>query len=365
MKKVDRPHLPLICPACVAAKLKALKEETLLQQALASRAKEALSAEILRHDRQRQRCRKQDLHLRIEQLRDSCHATRDQMFEGRIDAADLRYSTIEKEQKIKEAWGHLKHKERDLVTMVLEPLRCCLQEELQLGVEELAELRRSKVLQAMEFFKVGMSGGGGGEIQGMPLPRYIHSFNRGGSIAECMAITQLGRLTDIIARYLNIPLPFAIDYRPSQCIIRGGGREGTLELALSPPLHTVSGAPSFSSAPPNTHNTPSDEHWMRQYRRALHLLALNVRHLLWTQVEEGTEEEEAYLKMCATNDISPVVTLHTLCALCSQHRLGRGEARSCEYAYAQEKLFAVAGRQGEITVRQAGGERGERERERA
>eukprot|EP00288_Rhodomonas_lens_P004415 CAMPEP_0177744972 /NCGR_PEP_ID=MMETSP0484_2-20121128/30051_1 /TAXON_ID=354590 /ORGANISM="Rhodomonas lens, Strain RHODO" /LENGTH=358 /DNA_ID=CAMNT_0019259551 /DNA_START=330 /DNA_END=1403 /DNA_ORIENTATION=- len=330
----------LICPACLAAKLKSLREETEQQKAKAAVARDKLNAEILRFERQRQRSRQQALQQRIVTLRESCARTRDQMFEGRIDAADLRYRTIEKEQEVTEAWGLLKQKQRDVVTMVLEPLRSCLEEEVQVNLEELAELRKSKVLQAMEFFQVGV-GSSGAEIQGMPLPRYIHSFNRGGSIAECMAITQLGRLTDIVARYLNIPLPFAIDYKPSQCIIRGGGREGNVELALSPPLHTVSGAPpSSASGVTAASSSSSDEDWMRQYRRALHLLALNVRHLLWTQIEEGTEEEEAYAKICATNDVSPLGTLQTLKAVCQQRRLGHGEVQSCEYAYAQEKLFA-------------------------
>ena len=85
---------------------------------------------------------------RIEKLRDRCAGLRDDIYEERIDAADLRYRIMERDLKLREAWYILGHKRTELVTWVLDPLVCCLRDELESRMDELAEARREKVLQA-------------------------------------------------------------------------------------------------------------------------------------------------------------------------------------------------------------------------
>jgi len=263
-------------------------------------------------------------------LQDRCSAARDAIFERRIDAADLRYRTIEASQRIQEAWYKMNARFHDLSVKCILPEETALCAELERHAAVLAELRREKVLQSVSLFQVDLSSDPG-RIQGLPLPRYLHSFNSDGSAAERLAITQLARLTAFIAKVLNINVPFRLDFRPSHCNILGG-RDGHVALALSPPspavmsssITTLSNTAAAGSEP----LLPSDT-WVMNYRRALHLLALNVRHLMLTQLEGDTEEEN-YRKICATNDIAPSVTLRTLAAISRQARLGYGSDLSCE-----------------------------------
>lgn len=128
---------------------------------------------------------------------------------------------------------------------MLEPLACVLGEELRLAEVELAEMRRGRVMEALALFGLDLDADGA-EIQGMPLPRFIHSFNRPAGVAAAedtiahsaarQAVASLCRLTSMVAQYLSVSLPFRMEHRPTHCVIIGGGRQGRVELALSPPL---------------------------------------------------------------------------------------------------------------------------------
>lgn len=267
---------------------------------------------------------------RVNALQDRCSAARDAIFERRIDAADLRYGTIEASQRIKEAWCKMNERFHDLSVKFILPEETALCAELERHAADLADLRREKVLQSVILFQVDLSCDPA-RIQGLPLPRFLHSFNSDGSAAERLAMTQLARLTAFIAKVLNINVPFRLDFRPSHCNILSG-KDGRVALALSPPspaavssaITTLSNTAAAGSDP----SLPSDT-WVMNYRRALHLLALNVRHLMLTQLDAGTEEK-TYRKICATNDIAPSVTLRTLAAISRQARLGYGDDLSCE-----------------------------------
>ena len=119
---------------------------------------------------------------RIKSLRDRISCLRDNIHEERIDAADLRFRILEKEQKLREAWYCLGHKRTELVEWVLDPLVCCLRDELESRLNDLAEARRENVLSAFRLFDLVLALDGCATIQSMQLPQHLHSFHRGAAM---------------------------------------------------------------------------------------------------------------------------------------------------------------------------------------
>ena len=293
------------CSTCADARLQSLREEARRESSKADEARHRLS-EFIESRKEAWRAQNHSKVLkRVEALHSTCAVLRDEIFEERIDVADLQYGLMQKELKLRDAWFQLEYKRRELITLVLQPLVCCLRKELTFTLDELADARRDKVLQAIQVLGVTCMDDSTALVQGMPLPRFLPSLSRGGATLECVALTQLARLVVIIARCLEVPLPFAIGFRPNGCIL-WGGRDGREEVALTPPsalrptnslfglsLHTATGGGvgggggGGGGVGPLTGGAAEDE-WMRTYRRALHLLSLNVRHLLRTQLRCAT-----------------------------------------------------------------------------
>ena len=345
--KDRRPKVPpSCCPSCVRQQLRALSSMADSARRRALEARERLNDVLERASRSQNRRQAREVNTvkrRTEILQDKCSAARDAIFEQRIDAADMRYRIMEASHRINQAWHMLMEKHRHVSQTVIQPIQSALQHDLSLSLTELAALRRQKVIESVSLFQVDISS----EvplIQGLPLPRYLHSFNNGGSAAECSAMTQLARLTGLIAKLLDVELPFLLDFRPSHCNILGAATDGHAPLALSPPARTAATASSTTSVAVHSaagEATEDGTMWLRNYRRALFRLSLNVRHLVLTQMEAGSVEEHTYRRACAANDISPAVTLRTLVALSTQPLLGfsHGANCNCDYAFALENRF--------------------------
>jgi hypothetical protein len=135
----------------------------------------------------------------------------------------------------------------------------------------------------------------------------------------------------VIASLLAIPLPFSLEFCPSYCKIQG-------KPLTPPPSQDSKGGFLTMSSHVN------EETEIQQYRLSLHMLALNVRHLMLSQLCQGGEQQEleVYTRMCARNDISPLGTLRALTDVCSLACIGRGEPIGTEYAIAQHAKFARA-----------------------
>ncbi len=88
----------------------------------------------------------------------------------------------------------------------------------------------------------------------------------------------------------------------------------------------------------------NEESEIQQYRLSLHMLALNVRHMMLSQLCHGgaQAELEVYARLCARNDISPLGTMRALVDVCSLACLGMGEPIETEYAISQHAKFARA-----------------------
>ncbi|EKX37374.1 hypothetical protein GUITHDRAFT_145071 [Guillardia theta CCMP2712] len=303
------------CKLCLPKVLQELRGHVKEVSQRAARAREKLAGEIERRDksdRSRPQATRSLTGAAI--LQDRCSSIRDQIFEGRIDAADLRFQQLEAQRRLEQAWMTLSQKHDHILENVLFSTERRLHGLLAEKVSELAMQRAQKVHEVVKLFQVKVTSTCA-EIQGLPCPRKRND-------AECNAMAQLSRLTVLIAKYLSVSLPFRVDVRPSHCVIYGGGKEGGREYPLS--------------SPPNGNEIVDDEQWARHHRHALYLLAMNVRHMA-----VGTEEEELYLKICATNDVSPLAIIRNILAICAQTRLGYGEAMSCEYAYEEERRFAL------------------------
>lgn len=323
---------PRTCPACLLSNLKRMQGLTSQTKVQARAARERLKEVLQRREQVGNLRDSSRIKRRLRALQDECSATRDYIFERRIDAADVRFRTMEVAQCIQEAWYKMTDHYQKLL-MEEGQVQMTLQNELAMHVAELAKLRREKVLQAISLFQVDLDCDVA-HIQGLPLPRYLHSFNSGGSAGERLAMTQLARITAVIAEILNIEIPFRLDFRPSHCNILGStssGRQRVFALSPSSPAAEYSSTTTitFAAAAGVEPSLPTNT-WSRDYRQALHLLSLDVRHLMLTQLEAGTDEEASYRRICATNDISPSITLRNLLALTSMTRLGYGENRSCE-----------------------------------
>jgi len=355
----DATPQPKRCQACLSNLVGSLTSEVALRQQRAGEARARLTEKLQRLAPVRRENPEEhsEAALRTKALGARCSTAEREVRREQRRVVEEETRVSAEEVKVADAWRELREKKDTMVTQVLEPLTSALGSELAELVAELADVRRARVMEALALFQLDLHSDGA-EIQGMPLPRFIHSFNRpAGAAANAdtaahsaarQAVAALCRLTAMVARYLSVGVPFTMEHRPTHCVILGGGRQARLELALSPPLS--SSAPAAAKPPGLQSAADADQEWMRLYRRALHLLALNVRHVMRTQVWEGTPESEALAKLTATNDISPAASLRTLLAACRLPHLGLGAAAAYDYAYQEEQQFALMGRNGEITV---------------
>jgi len=89
--------------------------------------------------------------------------------------------------------------------------------------------------------------------------------------------------------------------------------------------------------PPNLAGEAEGGLWLEQLVLALHMLTLNARHLVRTQVTH--EERGVYLMLCAQNDISPMGVLHVVVTLANLREVGKGEPAATDYAHLEHAAF--------------------------
>jgi hypothetical protein len=130
---------------------------------------------------------------RIEYLQKRVNSSRELLEKEQLQIQMVEEKLKGKFALIQQAEAALRDKLEDVATGGIRPAQHGLQEELGMVVDELAAVRRTKVMQALRIFQVVVSQESG-QIQSMSLPRYIHSLRGKGRLQECLAIALLARL---------------------------------------------------------------------------------------------------------------------------------------------------------------------------
>eukprot|EP00960_Hanusia_phi_P035337 751640-Hanusia_phi.AAC.1 len=143
------------CKVCLPKILRELREQIQDIAGRAGRVREGLASEIEKRDvSRRKRLQPTGVSSGAATLRDRCSKIRDQIFEGRIDAADLRFQQLEGQRRLEQAWMSLSQKHDEILENVLFPTERKLNNLLSETLSQLAMVRAQKVLEVVKLFQV-------------------------------------------------------------------------------------------------------------------------------------------------------------------------------------------------------------------